>query len=56
MVIGRIVGIHIADQVMENGMVDIAKLDPIARLGYDQFTRVREVFSMTRPRWPEDRK
>jgi flavin reductase (DIM6/NTAB) family NADH-FMN oxidoreductase RutF len=56
MVIGRIVGIHIADHVMENGIVDIAKLDPVARLGYDQFTRIREVFSMTRPRWPEDRK
>jgi len=56
MIIGRIVGIHIADRVMENGIVDIARLDPIARLGYDQFTRIREVFSMTRPRWPEDRK
>jgi hypothetical protein len=27
-------------------------LDPIARLGYDQYTRVAEVFSMTRPGWP----
>jgi flavin reductase (DIM6/NTAB) family NADH-FMN oxidoreductase RutF len=52
MVIGRIVGIHIADRLIEDGIVDIGRLDPIARLGYDQFARVRETFSMTRPRWP----
>jgi flavin reductase (DIM6/NTAB) family NADH-FMN oxidoreductase RutF len=56
MVIGRIVGIHIADRLIEGGVIDIARLDPIARLGYDQFARVREAFRMTRPRWPEDAK
>ena len=54
MVIGRVVGIHIADRVFVNGLVDIARLDPITRLGYDQYARVREAFTMTRPRWPED--
>jgi flavin reductase (DIM6/NTAB) family NADH-FMN oxidoreductase RutF len=56
MVIGRIVGIHIADRLIEGGVIDIARLDPIARLGYDQFARVREAFRMTRPRWPDDAK
>jgi flavin reductase (DIM6/NTAB) family NADH-FMN oxidoreductase RutF len=51
MVIGRIVGIHISDSVIAGGTVDIARLDPIARLGYDQFARVRDIFSMTRPKW-----
>ncbi|MDX6748613.1 flavin reductase family protein [Geminicoccaceae bacterium 1502E] len=51
MVIGRVVGIHIADAVLVDGLIDIALLDPIARLGYDQYTRVRESFAMTRPRW-----
>ncbi len=54
MVIGRVVGIHIADAVIVDGMVDIVRLDPIARLGYDDFARVRETFTLTRPRWPED--
>lgn len=54
MVIGRITGIHIADRVIEDGRIDIARLDPIARLGYDDYARVREVFSLTRPRWPDD--
>jgi flavin reductase (DIM6/NTAB) family NADH-FMN oxidoreductase RutF len=54
MVVGRVVGIHIADRVIEAGRVSIALLDPIARLGYDQYARVRELFTMTRPRWPED--
>jgi hypothetical protein len=32
----------------------VHRLDPIARLGYDQYARVRDVFTMTRPRWPGD--
>ena len=54
MVIGRVVGIHIADHVIAERVVQIALLDPIARLGYNQYTRVREAFAMTRPRWPDD--
>lgn len=54
MVIGRVVGIHIADHVIVDGVVDIVRLDPISRLGYDQFARIRETFTMTRPRWPDD--
>lgn len=54
MVIGRVVGIHIADRVIAERVVQIALLDPIARLGYNQYTRVRDAFAMTRPRWPDD--
>jgi flavin reductase (DIM6/NTAB) family NADH-FMN oxidoreductase RutF len=54
MVIGRVVGIHIDDRVIRDGLVDIALLDPIGRLGYDQYVRVTEAFAMTRPRWPAD--
>jgi flavin reductase (DIM6/NTAB) family NADH-FMN oxidoreductase RutF len=52
MVIGRVTGVHIADEMLVDGRVDPQRLDAIARLGYDQYARVREVFSMTRPRWP----
>ena len=50
---GEVVGIHIDDNVIVDGMVDIHRLDPIARLGYsDQYTRVTDVFAMTRPTQP----
>jgi flavin reductase (DIM6/NTAB) family NADH-FMN oxidoreductase RutF len=51
-VFGEVVGVHIADSAIAGGRVDVLSLDPIARLGYDQYTRVVEVFSMTRPGWP----
>ena len=51
-VFGEVVGIHIDDEVIVDGRVDVLKLDPIARLGYDQYTRVTDIFAMTRPPWP----
>lgn len=52
LVIGRVVGIHIDDAVLVDGRVDIAKLKPLARLGYMDYAPVREVFEMPRPPWP----
>lgn len=54
MVIGRVTGVHVADELFVDGKVDPHRLDAIARLGYDQYARVTEVFAMTRPRWPEE--
>jgi flavin reductase (DIM6/NTAB) family NADH-FMN oxidoreductase RutF len=51
-VFGEVVGVHIADEAVVEGKVDTKALEPIARLGYDEYTRVTEVFSMTRPGWP----
>ena len=51
-IFGEVVGIDIDDSVIADGRVDALALDPIARLGYDQYTRVVDVFSMTRPDWP----
>jgi flavin reductase (DIM6/NTAB) family NADH-FMN oxidoreductase RutF len=34
MVIGEVVNVHIDDAVIVNGMVDMARIKPIARLGY----------------------
>ena len=52
LVIGKVVGIHIDDRVLTGGLVDIAKIKPVARLGYMDFTTVTEVFEMLRPNWP----
>ena len=51
-IFGEVVGIDIDDSVIADGRIDALALDPIARLGYDQYTRVVDVFSMTRPDWP----
>ncbi|HEX4151830.1 MAG TPA: flavin reductase family protein [Steroidobacteraceae bacterium] len=49
MVMGRVLGIHIDDDVVVDGRVSIARLHPIARLGYREFAAVEQVFKMTRP-------
>jgi len=48
-VFGEVVGVHIDDRFIVNGLLDTAALKPIARCGYDQYAVVESVFSMTRP-------
>ena len=49
MVVGRVLGMHIDDQLIENGRVSIARFRPIARLGYRQYAVIDHTFEMTRP-------
>jgi flavin reductase (DIM6/NTAB) family NADH-FMN oxidoreductase RutF len=49
-VIGQVVGIYIADEVIVDGKVDLTSARAIARLGgLDQYTSVDNVFKMKRP-------
>ncbi len=50
LVIGTVVGIHIADEVLTDGLVDMAKIRPIGRLGYMDYTVVETIFPMPRPK------
>jgi len=52
-VFGQVIGIHIDESVLTDGLVDMAKLKPIARLGYMDYCLVEEVFTMPRPAWPK---
>lgn len=53
LIIGEVVGIHIDERVLTDGLVDYAKVRPIARLGYrGDYTLVDETFEMIRPDWP----
>ena len=47
--LGEVVGIHIDESVINDGMVDISLLKPVARLGYMDYTVVTESFTMERP-------
>ena len=49
MVIGHVVGIHIDDAILTDGMIDNSKLRLISRLGYKDYACVENVFSMDRP-------
>ena len=46
-VIGRVVGVHIRDDVITgDGKLDLLKIRPLARLGYFDYTTVESVFTM----------
>ena len=49
LIIGEVVGIHIADHLIKNGRVDIVSARPIARLGYSEYAVVGDKFNMRRP-------
>jgi flavin reductase (DIM6/NTAB) family NADH-FMN oxidoreductase RutF len=48
-IIGRVDGVHIADSVLTNGMVDVKKTMPIARCGYWQYAVISDTFEMVIP-------
>jgi len=54
LVIGEVIGIHIDESVLTDGLIDNSKLKPIGRLGYMDYVCVDEVFTMIRPKWPDD--
>jgi flavin reductase (DIM6/NTAB) family NADH-FMN oxidoreductase RutF len=46
-VVGRVVGVHIRDDVITpDGKLDVLKIRPLARLGYFDYTTVDSVFTM----------
>jgi len=49
-IFGEVVGIHIADEALVDGMLDVTRYNPLARLGYMDYSTVREVFSLDRPK------
>ena len=48
-VLGQVIGVHVADEVISGGKVDVTKLRPIARLGYGDYAVIDEVFTLVRP-------
>ena len=49
-VIGRVIGIHISDDALNSqGLIDVIKIRPIARLGYYDYTSVESIFEMIIP-------
>ena len=48
-VFGEVTGIHMRDDCLIDGLFDITRFHPLARLGYRDYTRVTDIFSLSRP-------
>jgi flavin reductase (DIM6/NTAB) family NADH-FMN oxidoreductase RutF len=47
-VIGEVVNIYIDDRVIVDGMLDVRRMRPVARLGYMDYCVVDDLFTMQR--------
>ena len=48
-VFGEVVGVHIDDACLRDGIFDVTTFQPLARLGYRDYSVVTELFSLSRP-------
>ncbi|MEP4037790.1 flavin reductase family protein [Pseudophaeobacter sp.] len=46
---GEVTGIHLRDDCLRDGIFDVTSFQPLARMGYRDYTVVRDVFSLARP-------
>jgi flavin reductase (DIM6/NTAB) family NADH-FMN oxidoreductase RutF len=54
-VIGEVVNVYVDDSVIVDGMIDVRRMRPIARLGYMDYCVVDDFFTMLRPAAPQSR-
>jgi flavin reductase (DIM6/NTAB) family NADH-FMN oxidoreductase RutF len=48
-IFGEVTGVHMRDDCMRDGIFDVTTFQPLARLGYRDYARVTELFSLARP-------
>ena len=48
-VFGEVTGVHLRDDCVVDGVFDVLSFNPLARMGYRDYTVVREKFSLNRP-------
>lgn len=49
LILGQVRAIHISDDIILNGRIDMAAYRPLARLGYKEYLDVKETFELSRP-------
>ena len=49
MIIGIVTGMNIDESIIKNGKIDVTSYQPLARLGYFDYSQVKDTFSMKRP-------
>ena len=53
LILGEVIGVHLSDDILTDGMVDWKKLKPLARMGYLDYAVIENVFTLPFPDWPE---
>ncbi len=48
-VFGEVTGIHLRDDCLKDGIFDVTAFQPLARMGYRDYSVTREVFALKRP-------
>jgi flavin reductase (DIM6/NTAB) family NADH-FMN oxidoreductase RutF len=48
LILGRVIHIHVADRVYQDGGIDIAALDPVGRLTGNRYSTIRDQFELLR--------
>ncbi len=48
-VFGEVTGVHLRDDCLNEGIFDVLRFNPLARMGYRDYSVVREKFSLKRP-------
>ena len=48
--VGHVIGVHIRDHVLKDGLIDLTLIRPLARLGYMDYTSVDNIFTLKRPK------
>ena len=53
LVTGEVIGTHIDEAILRDGLVDLTIAQPVSRLGYFDYSTVTALFQMRRPRWDD---
>ncbi|SMY06561.1 flavin reductase family protein [Flavimaricola marinus] len=48
-VFGEVTGVHMRDDCLKDGVFDVTTYQPLSRMGYRDYARITEVFSLKRP-------
>jgi flavin reductase (DIM6/NTAB) family NADH-FMN oxidoreductase RutF len=49
LVLGQVIGVHLNEAYLRNGVIDITLMKPLARCGYQDYAVVDHVFALKRP-------
>ena len=49
-VFGEVIGVHLRDDCLVDGIFDVTRYQPLARLGYRDYARITDLFSINRPK------
>lgn len=48
-VFGEVIGVHLRDDCLVDGKFDVTRYQPLSRLGYRDYARIAEAFTLKRP-------